>query len=126
MHFRIRGIIVCVMILFLLFSNGGARAGEAGFTLEVIAVNAVRQDAKRVFIYHTHTYEAYEQDADHPYKPTERWRTADERYNMIRVGEELASQLRAAGIDATHDTTVYETPRLSTAYSRSLKGVEAF
>ena len=120
-----------MMILFLLPFWGGAPAcasesarDEAGFTLEVIAVGDARQTRKRVFIYHTHTFEAYEQDAAEPYQPTERWRTADERYNMIRVGAELASQLRAAGLEVTHDTTDYETPRLSTAYSRSLKGVE--
>ena len=43
---------------------------------------------------------------------------------MIRVGRELADRLREAGIEVAHDTSDYEMPRLSTAYSRSLEGVE--
>ena len=69
-------------------------AESSGFSLEVIAAAKTTQSARRVFIYHTHTYEAYEMDADNRYTPTETWRTADENYNMIRVGEELARWLR--------------------------------
>ena len=100
-----------------------ADATPSVFTLEVLSVTR-QQRVRRVFIYHTHTYEAYEMDADHPYRPTEQWRTADAQCNVVRVGEELAACLRAAGIIATHDTTAYEPPRLSTAYSRSLEGLQ--
>lgn len=100
-------------------------AESSGFSLEVIAAAKTTQPARRVFIYHTHTYEAYEMDADNRYTPTETWRTADENYNMIRVGEELARWLRDAGINAVHDTTAYEPPRLSTAYARSLEELQA-
>ena len=97
----------------------------AGFTLEVVSVSRPQQRVRRVFIYHTHTYEAYEMDAEHPYQPTEKWRTADERCNVVRVGAELTALLRDAGIIVTHDTTVYEMPKLSTAYSRSLIGLQS-
>ena len=78
----------------------------------------------RVFLYHTHTYEAYEMDSENRYKATESWRTADHDYNMVRIGAELAARLREAGIFVTHDTTDYEPPRLSSAYSRSLEGLK--
>ena len=94
------------------------------FTLEVISVSPPESRKKRVFIYHTHTYEAYEMEGENRYQPTETWRTADSRYNMIRVGEELAMFLRQAGVEVTHDTAAYEPPRLSTAYSRSLEGLK--
>lgn len=80
--------------------------------------------ARRVYIYHTHTYEAYTMDEENRYRQTEEWRTADEKYNMIRVGEELTRLLREAGVEVTHDLTAYEPPRLSTAYARSLEGLE--
>lgn len=96
----------------------------AGFTLEVLSVAPAAQKTRRVFLYHTHTYEAYEMDDENVYTPTETWRTKDNQYNMVRVGEELAQRLREAGIFVTHDTTAYEPPRLSTAYSRSLEGLE--
>lgn len=95
-----------------------------GFTLEVLSVAPAAQKARRVFLYHTHTYEAYEMEGKNVYTPTETWRTKDSQYNMVRVGEELAQRLREAGIFVTHDTTAYEPPRLSTAYSRSLEGLE--
>lgn len=97
---------------------------ESGFSLEVISVSASSKHSGRVYIYHTHTYEAYEMDSENQYKPTETWRTADPNYNMIRVGEELKKYLQDAGITVFHDTTAYEPPKLSTAYARSLEGLK--
>lgn len=77
----------------------------------------------RILIYHTHTYEAYEQDQQ-PYQETERWRTADSECNMVRVGEELAQLLRGLGYTVVHDTTAFEPPDLSSAYARSLTMLE--
>lgn len=77
----------------------------------------------RILIYHTHTYEAYEQ-TEPQYRETEKWRTADESCNMIRVGEELAVLLRALGYEVVHDTTAFEPPDLSSAYTRSLTMLE--
>lgn len=91
------------------------------FSVEVIRT---RRAAPRVLIYHTHTYEAYAQDSNQPYKETEKWRTADERYNMVRVGEELAALLRGLGMEVVHDTTAFEPPNLSDAYTRSLAMLE--
>ncbi|MBR3018553.1 MAG: stage II sporulation protein P [Clostridia bacterium] len=93
------------------------------FYMEVVSVSAARHRQKRVFIYHTHTFEAYEIDPENKYDQTEKWRTADWRYNVIRIGEELKSQLQNAGVFVTHDTGDYESPRLSSAYARSLIGL---
>lgn len=95
------------------------------FTLEVISVTRPEHTIRRVYIYHTHTYEAYDMDEQHPYQPTEKWRTADPEYNVVRVGAELTKLLQEAGMVVTHDTTAYEPPKLSTAYSRSLEGLKA-
>ena len=97
---------------------------SSDFSMEVISVASGNDQQKRVYLYHTHTYEAYEMDGENRYTPTETWRTADHEYNMVRVGAELAARLREAGIFVTHDTTDYEPPRLSTAYSRSLEGLK--
>lgn len=116
------------MILFALMGNpavtGRSEESGDGFSMQVISVVSVQRPQRRVYIYHTHTHEAYKQDPDDPYRPTETWRTADENYNMIRVGKELAILLQDAGVFVTHDTTDYELPRLSTAYSRSFAGIE--
>ena len=94
------------------------------FHMEVVSVSATRHRQKRVFVYHTHTCEAYEIDPENRYDQTEKWRTADPLYNVVRVGEELKTLLQNAGVFVTHDTSDYESPRLSSAYARSLGGLK--
>lgn len=114
---------------------GGAAAWQAGkrrvpLTIEVIGAKAqpaaALQDGEKpsVLLYHTHTWEAYEMTEDAQYVPTETWRTRDERCNMLRVGEELARCLTELGFDVVHDTTAFEPPNLSGAYTRSLAMLE--
>ena len=78
----------------------------------------------RVLIYHTHTWEAYEMTENAKYIETEKWRTRDERHNVVRVGERLAECLRRLGFDVTHDKTAFEPPDLSASYTRSLQMLE--
>ncbi len=93
---------------------------EAQFTIRLLR-SETENPRKRVLIYHTHTYEAYEQTPDDPYQETEKWRTADNAHNVVRVGEELAALLRGLGIEVVHDVTAFEPPNLSSAYTRSLE-----
>lgn len=97
-------------------------AETPGFAIEVLKMDVPQR--RRVLIYHTHTYEAFEQVDGERYIETETWRTADSAHNMIRVGEELAALLRALGVEVVHDTTAFEPPVLSTAYTRSLEMLE--
>ena len=83
-------------------------------------------EAPSVLIYHTHTHEAYEQVREDPYEALEAWRTADADHSVVRVGEELAMQLRALGFEVVHDITDHEGSELSTAYTRSLKTLEGY
>ena len=93
---------------------------EAGFVIRLLGAET-ETPRKRVLIYHTHTYEAYEQTQDDPY---EKWRTADSAHNVVRVGEELAALLRSLGVEVVHDVTAFEPPNLSSAYTRSLEMLE--
>ena len=81
---------------------------------------------KRVLIYHTHTHEAYEKQPVDSYTETEAWRTADPAHSIVRVGDELRAALASLGIDAVHDKTDHEPPRLGTAYTRSLATLEGY
>ena len=94
------------------------------FTVEIIRDEPTPSVDKRILIYHTHTFEAYAQDPDHTYQPTEKWRTADPAHNMIAVGNALASSLEALGMNVVHDVTTFELPNLDTAYDRSLAMLE--
>ena len=105
--------------LFALATPAPTPAGAA-FSIEVLSAG-VETPRPRILIYHTHTYEAYEQTQENPYRETEKWRTADNAHNVVRVGEELAGLLRALGMEVVHDTTAFEPPTLSSAYMRSLE-----
>ena len=98
-------------------------AQEDTFSIEVMDVQQLPR--RRVLIYHTHTYEAFAQVEDAPYAETEKWRSADSRFNMVRVGAELAALLRSMNVEVVHDTTAFEPPVLSTAYARSLEMLRA-
>ncbi len=102
-------------------------AATAEFQVEVIREQHAATplyEGKRVLIYHTHTYEAYEQQAERPYQETEKWRTADSRSNVVAVGNALDASLTALGLTVVHDTTAFEPPTLDDAYDRSLAMLE--
>lgn len=127
---RVRALLL--MGLMLLTGASGVRA--EGFTVEVAQedtpafhAEVIREaDARpRVLIYHTHTYEAYEPVDGEAYKALEKWRTADSAHNVIAVGQALAADLTALGIDVVHDMTAFEPPTLDDAYTRSLRMLES-
>lgn len=76
----------------------------------------------RILIYHTHTYEAYQQDEDDPYKEASAaWRTKERDKSIVGVGDVLERHLTALGYEVVHDVTEFEPPKLGTAYIRSLE-----
>lgn len=76
----------------------------------------------QILIYHTHTREAYAKTTAESYKSTDYMRTTDQMHNIVKIGSELAYQLKSKySIDVLHDKTDHE-PH-DTAYSRSLKTV---
>ena len=90
-------------ILALALAGGGAYVGmerpRPPLVIRVAAQQeeavqaAAQEEAPRILIYHTHTYEAYEITETETYTPTEKWRTRDEQYNMVAVGDALAREL---------------------------------
>lgn len=94
--------------------------------IEVVRRTPHPTGPKRVLIYHTHTWEAFEQTAGQQYLQTEKWRTKDPQHNIVRVGEALAEELRARGIEVVHDTTDLEPPELASSYTRSLALLEEY
>jgi len=125
---------LAALLLMVMLPGGGAALEwferREPLVIEVIsdtsAAASMQMDGRpRVLLYHTHTWEAYEMTADTQYTPTQTWRTEDDRYNMVRVGEELAKELTARGFAVVHDQTDFEPPNLSSAYIRSLEMLEA-
>lgn len=73
------------------------------------AVKIKKNSAPQVLIYHTHTTEAFYNDT----------RTTDLNRSVVAVGDEIEKQLKAAGINVVHDTTVHDYPTYNGSYDRS-------
>ena len=105
---------------FSVVISSDVQNADETFVVEVLNGKSQQTNLRRsVLIYHTHTYEAYEQEPEALYQETEKWRTKDSRYNVVAVGEALARSLTALGIEVTHDMTSFEPPSLEQAYDRS-------
>lgn len=78
----------------------------------------------QVMIVHTHSTEAYTPDEANPYSPSETDRTLDTRYNVVRVGDEMAKVLESRGIETVHCREIFDNPAYSGAYDRSLAAIE--
>lgn len=73
------------------------------------AVKIRKNGEPQVLIYHTHTTEAFLGDT----------RTTDKTRSVCAVGDEIAKQLKAAGIGVLHDTTYHDYPAYNGSYGRS-------
>ncbi|MGM9605613.1 MAG: stage II sporulation protein P [Faecousia sp.] len=80
-------------------------------------------DGPTVLIVHTHTSESYEKNgAD--YQETAAYRTLDENYNMLSIGDRVAQLLEAEGIQVIHDREFHDYPSYNTAYTHARKAVQ--
>ncbi len=78
---------------------------------------------KKVLIYHTHTCESYTPSEKFNYSMTGNYRTTDNNYNVVRVGEELTNELKNKGFDVIHNTSYHDYPSYNGSYDRSLDTV---
>lgn len=81
-------------------------------------------NTKKILIYHTHTCESYTPSERYNYTMTGNYRTTDNNYNMVRVGEELTKYLEQKGFTVIHNTTCHDYPSYSGSYDRSYTTVQ--
>lgn len=73
------------------------------------AVKIKKNSTPQVLIYHTHTTEAFLGDT----------RTQDPSRSVVAVGDQIAAQLKASGINVFHDLTLHDYPMYNGSYDRS-------
>lgn len=79
-----------------------------------------------ILIIHTHGTEAYTPTADTQYEEFGgEYRTADDKYNIISIGDELTRLLEDAGLTVIHDRTAYDEDDYVDSYELSRKAVKA-
>lgn len=77
-----------------------------------------------VLIMHTHATEGYQPTLSQWYDKTDTTRTTDNTKNTTRVGDEIAKQLKNAGIGVIQDKTLHDYPSYNGAYERSAETVK--
>jgi len=87
---------------------------------------ALTDGAPQILIIHTHGSEAYTMPPGEEYTPTSESRTTDTNYNVVRVGDEIASVLARYGISSIHDRSLYDYPNYTGAYDRSLTSIARY
>lgn len=75
-----------------------------------------------VLILHTHTTESYTKQGE-DYKETSSWRTLDESYNMLSIGQLVGQILEEAGIGVLHHRELNDYPSYSGSYTRARQSV---
>ena len=71
-----------------------------------------------VLILHTHTTESYTKQGEN-YKETSSWRTLDENYNMLSIGQLVGAILEDAGMAVLHHRELNDYPSYSGSYTRA-------
>lgn len=79
-----------------------------------------------VLILHTHATESYTRSMGENYEESAAFRTLDEEYNMISVGDYLGKLLESAGIGVVHDRQLHDYPSYSGSYNHARKSMEAY
>ena len=77
-----------------------------------------------VLILHTHTTESYTRSMGEDYKESAAFRTLNEAYNMISVGDHLAQILEAGGVTVIHDRELHDYPSYNGSYNHARKAIE--
>ena len=85
----------------------------------------LRGEEPTVLIVHTHTTESYTR-VDEPYTESAAWRTADESYNMVSIGEIVKHILEENGIPVIHDQALHDYPSYNGSYTRTRKAVQDY
>lgn len=83
-------------------------------------------DAPTVLIVHTHATESYKKQPGDTYVEDSDYRTLDENYNMVSIGEEIARILTQGGISVLHDRTFHDYPSYSGSYANARASIKEY
>ena len=78
-----------------------------------------------VLIVHTHTTESYTKSGE-VYEETSSWRTLDENYNMLSIGDRVAQVLEDAGISVLHDRALHDYPSYNGSYTDARASIQEY
>ena len=80
-------------------------------------------DEPTVLILHTHATESYTRVSGEKYRESAAFRTLNDKFNMVSVGDYLAQMLEDAGITVIHDRQQHDYPSYNGSYSNARKSI---
>ena len=113
-------------------AGGLSMRNETSYDPDLAAIlaagSALRLSAEgpQLLIIHTHASEAYTPAGLDRYVASDANRTEDERFNVIRVGDELCAIYEQAGLRVIHDRGVYDYPSYTGSYARTAAVIEQY
>lgn len=78
-----------------------------------------------VLILHTHSTESYTKRGE-SYQETSLWRTLDENYNMLSIGQYVAQRLNEQGIPAIQDRELHDYPSYNGSYVHARASIREY
>ena len=85
----------------------------------------LRGEEPSVLILHTHSTESYTRSGE-DYVETSDWRTLDEGYNMLSIGQRVAEILAENGITAVQDRSLHDYPSYNGSYTDARKALREY
>lgn len=79
-----------------------------------------------VLILHTHTSESYTPSPAEDYQESSPYRTLDEGYNMVSIGDEVDRLLTQGGITVIHDRSLHDYPSYNGSYVDAREAMEEY
>lgn len=107
-------------------------ASDCGYRPDVAALLekpldwSLAGDAPTVLIIHSHASESYTLQSGENDPQWSDYRTLNERYNMVAVGDLLTQLLEAGGVRVLHDRQIHDYPSYNDAYTNSRASVEEY
>ena len=86
----------------------------------------IKEGEPSVLIVHTHGSESYTPEKEGMYEESDPYRTENNEYNVVKVGNVLKGELEKYGISVLHDETLHDYPSYNGSYSRSLATVSEY
>ena len=106
------------------FKNGSGLRYDKGALIERPLHWDLTAAEPTVLILHTHTTESYTKVKGETYEETAAFRTLDEAYNMVSVGDHLAQLLTDGGVTVIHDRELHDYPSYNGSYNHARKAME--
>ena len=106
------------------FKNGSGLRYDKGALIEQPLQWDLTASEPTVLILHTHTTESYTKVKGETYEETAAFRTLDEAYNMVSVGDHLAQLLTDGGVTVIHDRELHDYPSYNGSYNHARKAME--